>query len=224
MRRRQSRQGASGEPELELVLNCMAPFVAFQALGQGAWSVVLTSGTLSPLTSFRSELGADFQNVLETPHVVDMKRQVWAGSLSRGPGGMELYATYHNVNDCRFQDAVGHVLVKLCHVVPNGMLVFFPSYATLDRLYERWEATGMLAEIQAAKTLVIEPRGSGSTFDSAAQRYFRDACTDTGAVMFAVCRGKVSEGLDFADEQARAVVVLGIPLPAFKDKTVQLKR
>lgn len=30
----------------------------------------------------------------------------------------------------------------------------------------------------------------------------------TGALLFAVCRGKVSEGLDFSDDNARAVIVV----------------
>ena len=29
-----------------------------------------------------------------------------------------------------------------------------------------------------------------------------------GALLFAVCRGKVSEGLDFSDDNARAVIVV----------------
>lgn len=41
-----------------------------------------------------------------------------------------------------------------------------------------------------------------------------------GAVLLAVCRGKVSEGIDFADDAARAVLVVGIPFPAFKDLKV----
>ncbi len=45
-----------------------------------------------------------------------------------------------------------------------------------------------------------------------------------GAVFFAVCRGKVSEGLDFADRAGRAVIVTGLPYPAFKDAKVRLKR
>merc|ERR1712038_599453 len=45
-----------------------------------------------------------------------------------------------------------------------------------------------------------------------------------GALFLAVCRGKVSEGLDFADNNARAVVCIGIPFPAFKDTLVDLKR
>ena len=39
-------------------------------------SVILTSGTLSPLDSFASELGTAFNIRLEAPHVVDMKKQV----------------------------------------------------------------------------------------------------------------------------------------------------
>ncbi len=33
------------------------------------------------------------------------------------------------------------------------------------------------------------------------------------ALFCAVCRGKVSEGLDFSDHNARAVIVIGIPFP-----------
>jgi len=39
----------------------------------------------------------------------------------------------------------------------------------------------------------------------------------------AVCRGKVSEGVDFSDEQARGVIVLGIPYPSIMDLKIQTK-
>lgn len=41
-----------------------------------------------------------------------------------------------------------------------------------------------------------------------------------GALLIAVCRGKVSEGLDFCDENARAVVTIGIPFPNVRDLQV----
>lgn len=41
-----------------------------------------------------------------------------------------------------------------------------------------------------------------------------------GALLIAVCRGKVSEGLDFCDENARAVITIGIPFPNVKDLQV----
>jgi hypothetical protein len=40
-------------------------------------------------------------------------------------------------------------------------------------------------------------------------------------VLFAVCRGKVSEGIDFADAKARAVVVTGMPYPSLTDPKVR---
>ena len=40
----------------------------------------------------------------------------------------------------------------------------------------------------------------------------------------AVCRGKVAEGLDFADDRGRAVLITGLPYPPFKDARVELKR
>ncbi|KAJ1782643.1 hypothetical protein LPJ59_006758, partial [Coemansia sp. RSA 2399] len=45
-----------------------------------------------------------------------------------------------------------------------------------------------------------------------------------GAIMFAVYRGKVSEGIDFSDHLCRTIVNIGIPYPAFKDVKVILKR
>lgn len=45
-----------------------------------------------------------------------------------------------------------------------------------------------------------------------------------GAIFMGVCRGKVSEGLDFIDANGRAVIVIGLPYPPFKDARVVLKR
>lgn len=39
-----------------------------------------------------------------------------------------------------------------------------------------------------------------------------------------VCRGKLSEGLDFSDDTARMVIVIGIPYPQINDPKVILKQ
>lgn len=54
--------------------------------------------------------------------------------------------------------------------------------------------------------------------------YYKYLKDKKGAIFFAVCRGKVSEGLDFSDSRARAVIITGIPFPPFKDPKVVLKR
>lgn len=60
------------------MLSCAVLDAVFccRSLSQVARSVLLTSGTLSPLDSFSGELGLDFHVRLEAPHVVDVNRQV----------------------------------------------------------------------------------------------------------------------------------------------------
>ena len=45
-----------------------------------------------------------------------------------------------------------------------------------------------------------------------------------GAILMGVCRGRISEGLDFSDNAARCVIVIGIPYPMMTDPKVILKK
>ena len=48
--------------------------------------------------------------------------------------------------------------------------------------------------------------------------------SSNGAVLLGVCRGRISEGLDFSDKAARCVLIVGIPFPQMYDPKVVLKR
>ena len=74
--------------------------------------------------------------------------------------------------------------------------------------------------------MVWESRGSGksSSFKEDMTEYFGSISNGRGSLLIGVCRGKVSEGIDFADEQARAVMCVGIPFPNWKDHQIQQKR
>ena len=39
-----------------------------------------------------------------------------------------------------------------------------------------------------------------------------------------VCRGRLSEGLDFKDRRARVVIIVGIPYPSLMEPKIILKR
>ena len=236
-----------------------------------ARSVVLTSGTLAPLDSFASELGAPFPIRMEAPHCVDVGSQVWCGAVAAGAGGTRLSGTFKTSVEFSYQDDLGGSLEKWCLEIPHGVLVFFPSYSLLDRVAQRWKSTGAWRRLEQAtgKRLFQEPRGSGAGagegggrgkgrggrggrggggeknaangLDALLSKYYRAVRSSVaaaphahaaapagspcrGAVLLAVCRGKVSEGIDFADANARGVVVVGIPYPNLKDKQVELKR
>ena len=56
---------------------CLNPAVTFEDIKAEVRSIVLTSGTLSPMASFSSELDIEFPIQLEANHVID-KKQVHA--------------------------------------------------------------------------------------------------------------------------------------------------
>ncbi|XP_056296575.1 Fanconi anemia group J protein isoform X3 [Pseudoliparis swirei] len=212
---------------LTLSFWCLNPAVAFSDFRKLVHSIVLTSGTLSPMGSFSSELGVKFSIQLEANHVIN-KSQVWVGTVGEGPQGRKLCATFQHTETYAFQDEVGALLLKVCQVVAKGVLCFLPSYKMLDKLRERWTNTGLWKKLEQRKAVITEPRGGGKgDFDELLQKYY-DAITcceeeRDGALLIAVCRGKVSEGLDFTDDNARAVITIGIPFPNIKDLQVELK-
>uniref|UniRef100_A0A096M053 BRCA1 interacting helicase 1 n=1 Tax=Poecilia formosa TaxID=48698 RepID=A0A096M053_POEFO len=122
------RQNARVKKEvLTLSFWCLNPAVAFSDLSGSVRSIVLTSGTLSPMGSFSSELGVKFTIQLEANHVIN-KSQVWVGTVGAGPQGRKLCATFQHSETFAFQDEVGDLLLHVCRVMAKGVLCFLPSY------------------------------------------------------------------------------------------------
>lgn len=232
--RRSSRSRAENkvEWELKMCIWCLSARVAFSDVVKAARSVILTSGTLSPMDSFAGELGTDFPVRLEANHVVDMRKQVFAGAVMRGPGGVDLSSTYAHQQEIRYQDSMGELLLQFAMVVPGGILMFFPSYSFMEKLKTRWRRTGQWSKINDIKFVYSEPRKAGKKFDALLDKYkyavargrAGTAKERTGAVFLAVYRGKVSEGIDFSNDNARAVLAVGIPFPSVADLHISLKR
>ena len=217
--------GGGGVWNYTLNLWCLNAAVAFVPIATAAHSIVLTSGTLSPMHAFAGELGCPFPIRLEAPHVINTKRQLWSGIVGRGPGQTSLCATFRNADGWKYQDSLGRVVVSLVTKIPDGVLLFFPSYSLMDKVIERWRSTNVWTQMCEQKSeVLVEPRGSGDEWSSSLRSFRRGVASGSGAIFFGVCRGKLSEGIDFADRDARAVLIVGIPYPAFKDLKVKLKR
>ncbi|KAG8388918.1 hypothetical protein BUALT_Bualt02G0175200 [Buddleja alternifolia] len=255
-------ENAAGGWTITLNLWCLNPAVVFKGIAEVSQSVILTSGTLSPLNTFSSELGVQFGTCLEAPHVIDVDSQVWAAAIANGPGNYPLNASYKTADEYAFQDAVGTSLEEICKVVPGGCLVFFPSYKLLDKVSTRWQETGQWSRLNAQKSFFVESRGGNQeSFEAVLKGYYNSICQGTGqmtgrkirgkklglkngnsvespkyskkegAAFLAVCRGKVSEGMDFSDDNARVVVsfhilfvIVGIPFPNIYDIKVAQKK
>ncbi|KAA0156643.1 hypothetical protein FNF29_00754 [Cafeteria roenbergensis] len=220
--------GADGDGSQDKVLSywCFSPGVAFGELrALGVRSVVLTSGTLSPMSSYAAELQAPFPVRLENPHVVDSS-QLLVGVVPRGPMRRALNSSFRNRSTDGYKQELGGAVRNLAKLVPDGMLVFFPSYAVMDECVSFWKADNggsTWMSIAGLKHAVVESRSPGML--AAQMKEFSDAIeSGKGGIFFAVCRGKVSEGLDFSDRHGRAVLITGLPYPPRHDTKVVLKQ
>ena len=208
--------------ESSFSLWCMAPEVVFSSMARECQSVLLASGTLAPMHSFVSELQVPFEHQIEATHVINTSRQLWFGTIGLDSEGAALNASFKAMS-LPMLDAIGRAVRSYCTIVPNGVLCFLPSYSALEKLVQRWKATSTWSAIESSKAIFVEPKQAGQKFDAVMAEYYQSAQGD-GALLLCVCRGKASEGLNFADHNARAVLIVGIPYPSVKDPKIDLKR
>jgi Rad3-related DNA helicase len=133
---------------------------------------------------------------------------------------------------------LGRSVAKIAENTPGGMLIFFPSYRVMEKCYEIWESQRVTQDIEtkAAKKVFMEPKDPAK-YQATMEKYYKTIFGGTGkgpqkgsgkqnggAVLMGVCRGRISEGLDFSDNAARCVIVIGIPYPQMTDPKVILKK
>lgn len=59
---------------------------------------------------------------------------------------------YFRLLQVAFQDSLGGSVSAIASVVPDGLLVFFPSYSLMDRLFERWQVNALITSCFTAYT------------------------------------------------------------------------
>lgn len=191
------------------------PSVIFKPIAQSVRSIILLSGTLTPFKSFSSELGHNFKSCVEAQHVVN-KKNVFIGCIKTGHLGKEIIGKYSVSDSFEYLDQVKDVILNLRQSIKNkgGTLVFVPSYVFLENLTKRFKHE---------RYIMQEPK-NGAQFEAVFTKYKKSIDRMEGPILFCVYRGRASEGIDFKDNFARAVIAVGIPYPSYKDLEVVCKR
>lgn len=176
-------------------------------------SIILTSGTLSPMTSCQAELGINFNTKLENPHVINPK-QVFISILSKGKNEQVFNFSYQNRDNQVLLQDLGLSIARIAEVTPGGILIFFPSYRVLENCYNFWTDFNIIDEIEKFKIVLREPKDPAQ-YQIIMDKYYGSIFEEEtkGAILMGVCRGRISEGLDFSDNAARCVIIVGIPYP-----------
>ncbi|CAH1389775.1 unnamed protein product [Nezara viridula] len=187
-------------------------------------SLILTSGTLAPIASFVKEMSLTSPVIAECTHIVS-KDQVFVCQVEVGPRNIQLKCNYANRQNIGYWQELGLTLQNFFRIIPDGVLLFFPSYTTLNIAVEMWRESGLWEKLGHLKPIFIEPKLK-SELQQVSQEYYKAIETGNGkgAVFIGVCRGKISEGLDFSDQYGRAVIIAGLPYPPLHDPKVKLKK
>ncbi|XP_077474102.1 regulator of telomere elongation helicase 1 [Stigmatopora argus] len=190
---------------------------------QGVRCIILTSGTLSPLSSFTSEMRIKFPVSLENSHVIE-RDQIFISVIQQGPDRVQLSSAYNRRFLPENMSSLGNTVVNLARVIPHGLLLFFPSFSLMDKTLEFWKGHGHADRIENVKPMFLERKGKGSFAETIGAYYNKvNDSQSRGGIFAAVCRGKASEGLDFANTYGRGVIVTGLPFPPKLDPRVVLK-
>uniref|UniRef100_A0A8C7RW65 ATP-dependent DNA helicase DDX11 n=1 Tax=Oncorhynchus mykiss TaxID=8022 RepID=A0A8C7RW65_ONCMY len=214
-----------------LLLN---PAVHFSQVLKDCRAVIIAGGTMQPVSDFKQELlfsaGVGAERIIEFScgHVIPPEN-ILPIVLCSGPSGQELEFTFQNRDTPHMMEETGRVLSNLCNVVPGGVVCFFPSYDYSRRILENWDASGVLARLSSKKKIFQEPKKANQVekvlneFSRTIQRCAVDAGTLSGALLFSVVGGKMSEGINFSDDLGRCIVMVGMPYPNIKSPELKEK-
>ncbi|GME39210.1 atp-dependent rna helicase chl1 [Neofusicoccum parvum] len=220
---------AKNDEDLGLCLKYMLldPTHHFREIVEDARAVILAGGTMSPTSDYSQHLLSYLPPsrimTVSCGHVIPPSNLL-AWPVTTGPSGAPFDFTFEKRNTEATITDLGSAILSFISSIPDGVVVFFPSYAYLDRCIEVWrraagpgqQAKSTYDALAAAKPMFHEAKGAGAAAaDSVLSAYGAAVATGggRGALLLAVVGGSLSEGINFADGLGRGVAVVGLPFP-----------
>lgn len=203
----ESDQATVANPVLHFA--CLDAAIAIRPVFERFSSVIITSGTLSPLSMYPKML--DFETVVQESYPMTLARQAFLPLVvTKGSDQQTITSGFQSRSDPGVVRNYGNLLYDYARITPDGLVVFFPSYLYMEMIISMWQGMGILDRIWQYKLLLVETPDAQET--SLALETYRTACENgKGAILLCVARGKVSEGIDFDHHFGRTVLCLGAP-------------
>lgn len=211
-------------PDIRLSYLLLSPTHAFSSIASSARAVILAGGTMSPFSDYKSHLfpflGDAQVTTLSCGHVIPPENLCVQTLASTRPGAPEFEFSFQKRKDKEMIANLGLAIVNACQLVPDGVVVFFPSYGYLDEVVTAWQQAqgqqqSIWSRLEARKALFRESKGGSSdeVLNGYTQAITGEDAKGKGALLLSVVGGKMSEGINFSDRLGRCVMVVGLPYP-----------
>ncbi len=199
VRRDEATDEVYGRAEL---YTCIPREVTEDLFGE-VYATVLMSATLRPFDVSAAVLGLD--DPVEIAYGLQFPEQ------NRRTFAVETPALFSSErDDPDTQDAIAGVLRDSVEFTAGNSLLFFPSYAEAERYYDRLNRE-LGGESSETTLYMDEP---GTSVEELRQRFVADG----DAALFTSLWGTLAEGVSFDGDEARTVVVVGVPYPHLDDR------
>ncbi|CAM1509232.1 Fc.00g029710.m01.CDS01 [Cosmosporella sp. VM-42] len=196
-------------PNPILHFTCLDAAIAIRPVFDRFYSVIITSGTISPLEIYPKML--DFPTVIQESYSMTLARRSFLPMIvTRGSDQASISTSFQVRNEPSVVRNYGNLLTEFAKITPDGMVVFFPSYLYMESIISMWQGMGILDEVWKYKLILVETPDAQET-SLALETYRTACCNGRGAVLLCVARGKVSEGIDFDHQYGRTVLCIGVP-------------
>lgn len=212
-----SKEGKAFFNTSPLSLNYMLldPVNVFKDIVEACKCVILCGGTMQPTSDFTDFLFPYLdpeKDILSftCDHVIPQENL--AVVPVKGGGSVKYDFSFASRNDTGMLTQLGRDMISLLKKIPSGVVMFFPSYKYLDDVVKVWKDNGTWSHLGSTKTVFFEPK-DGSVDKMLLEYSETIHKNEKGAVLLSVVGGKVSEGINFSNEMARAVIMIGLPYP-----------
>lgn len=177
------------------------PAPALSALAKEHRCMILISGTLTPLSSyqqlyFRTLTDSVSIKKFQLPNAFPRKNRLVLGAT-------DITSAYSMRQNKEHSERLSKYILTFA-TGPGNLAVYFPSYQVLESIVRD-------VEIHIQKEVLIEPKES-SEAGELLSRFMNLPKKGRSGILFAVCGGKFSEGLDYRGEMLTGAMVIGLPL------------
>ena len=194
---------SSGGKNPRIEAYCLDPSIGTGIINEFHSSIHM-SGTLEPLEEYRDSLGLSKETELvfyPSPFSKENRKIFFVKDVT---------TRYDEIaRDKKIVPKMWQHITDICNSFPKNTMVCFPSFNTLSLFQNK----GSFDDIKRCLYVEEQSMSQSDLMDLVTSFKSCGLENGSGAALFSVMGGRISEGMDFPAEQLEIAVIVGIPYP-----------
>jgi len=184
-----------GSPNITLTYRCLDPSLILKPLSEKTHSLILMSGTLSPVNMYKDLFNIDcITQEYKSPFPKDNKLSLIVPDIT----------TKFTARNSLMYKMIAEHCAKIVNIIPGNSILFFPSYDMRDEI-------NVVFQNLCEKTTLMESKNLTKEEKSQILEKFK-SYKNVGSCLLAASSGSFGESIDLLGDLLKCVIVIGLPL------------